>query len=238
MSSYVRHRSRPRISVNKLGEYLAESKSTRRHAILRDQKREVRCRVIQYQAAHRAVTQSLTGSDDPMEALARHLESLKQWAPTAEDSQFAERENRLCQEAIRSFMDILPTLSLRDFTVTRGLNEAPKLRKAGVAISVRPELVLRGTSRQGRPIVGAVKLHFPKTHPLSPDASDYVGVILHEYGQRHLAELEACDYRHCYVIDVPSKQIRTAPKSFVRRRSEVEAACRDIAMLWDSIPDN
>ena len=232
---FVRVRPRPRISVNKLGEYLAENKAARRLAILQDQKKELRCRVVQYDQARRAIVASLTGPEAAAGALARRLEALKGWAPAGGDTEFDLREHRLCCEAIAAFLEVMPTLGLDGLVASRGGNDAPKLSKSGVAISVRPELVVRGVAARGRPVVGAVKLHFPKSTPLCRGAGEYVGVILHEFGQLHLAGPETCDPRLCRVVDVSTKQMYVAPTSYQRRRSDVEAACREIATLWGSI---
>lgn len=232
---FAHRRTRPRISVNKLGEYLAENKASRRLAILREQKQPVRCRVIRYTAACRAIVAALTAPGDPQSVLAEHLEDLKRGESASAASEFTVREGRLCREAIRSFVDILPTLDLNGLKVESGRNDVPKLHQAGVEISVRPELVLRGNSRRGQPVVGAIKLHFPKSHPLDQEAGDYVGAILHQYGELHLAGPEACDPRFCFVIDIATRRIWTAPRNFLRRRSEVLAACREIAIIWNAI---
>ena len=210
-SPYTRTRSTPRISVNKLGEYLAEHKAARRRAILQAQKKEIRCRVIQYQAARHAIVSSLLRSDGRMESLSQHLQRLREWSPAPDDSDFDVAENRACQEAIRSFMEMTEALDLAELTATRGGNSAPKLAKAGVSVSVRPELVLRGT-RRGQAIVGAVKLHFPKSNSLNRTAAEYVGTVLHEYGELHLGPGK-CVPRHCYVIDVFTKQVYVAPRA-------------------------
>ena len=55
-----------------------------------------------------------------------------------------------------------------------GQADPRKLTVAGVDISVRPEVVLRGKDRLGNPTVGAVKLYIGKTFPLSDDAAAYV----------------------------------------------------------------
>ncbi len=109
------------------------------------------------------------------------------------------------------------------------------LTKSGVAISVRPDVLLRRTGRDGEPSAGAIKLHFAKTSPLDERAAEYVGVILHEYGELFLSHLGLATYRNFFVIDVFAQRIYSAPRAWVRRRSEVDAACEEIASRWEKI---
>lgn len=234
-SPLVRIRPYPRISVNKLGGYLAEHKAARRLAILKAQKKELRCRVVQYQAARHAIVSSLLNPANADELLSRHIQRLQEWSPGPADGPSAAAENHACQEAIKAFIEMLPTINLAGLTAKRGSNDVPKLTKSGVVISVRPELELHGANRRGRPVVGALKLHFAKSSPLNRAAAEYVGTVLHEYGEAHLGP-EACVPQHCYVIDVSTKQLYAAPSSYIQRRSDIEAACREIATLWASIP--
>lgn len=236
-SPYVRIRQIPRISANKLGEYLAEHKAARRLSILKDQKNELTCRVIQYRTAGVAIVSSLMKPGREMEELSVWLQRLREWTPGPDESPVAVAENRACREAIEAFMELLPTLELSDLKLKRGANQTPKLVKSGVHISVRPDLVLHGVTRRKQPVVGSLKLHFPKSNPLSKTAAEYVGTLLHEFGEKHLAdEQAACVAQHCYVIDVFSKSVYVAPVRNQRRRSDIEAACKEIATLWDAVP--
>jgi hypothetical protein len=126
-------------------------------------------------------------------------------------------------------------LGFDGLTMTPGKSDCPKLTKAGVEISVRPELVLHGVDRMGKGFVGALKLHISKSFPLDEKAGEYVGTMVHEFADTHLTGLANCNYRHCYVLDVFAGKLIGAPKNFTRRRSDVEAACEEIAILWKSI---
>jgi hypothetical protein len=79
-----------------------------------------------------------------------------------------------------------------------------------------------------------VKLHFPKTNPLSQDAANYVGTLLGDYSAKHLAGTP--DYRACAVVDVPQKRLHWAPKATKQRFEALEAACAEIAGVWPTLP--
>jgi hypothetical protein len=223
----------PRVSVNKLGEYLVAS-ATRRRQILVDQKYPPAVKIIRYMDAQRAIVDHLINGHDDPDILSRHRQRLADWTPNANDSNYEVQRKRDCREAIESFMamsEILP----EGFVLSAGTRVAQKLSKAGVSISVRPDAIVHGIGRNHASLVGAVKLYFSKTFVLDDRAGEYVGTINHEFGQRYLADRGVPDYRQFYVIDVFAKRIYTAPRAFIRRRSDIEAACEEIASRWASL---
>jgi hypothetical protein len=238
-SRTITERVRPRISVNKLGEYLVAKSAARRRQIIRDQKRPPDFKVVRYKDAQRAIVDYFSRGYDPA-ALSEHLGRLSSWAPGPDDSSYEAQRNRDCQDAIESFMGMLGFPDLINLveggsTMTPGPTDAPKLNKAGVAISVRPEFIVHGTDRAGVAFVGALKLHNCKGFALTQQGGEYVGTVLHEYAELHLAGRARCDHRHCHVLDVFARQLYSAPKSFKQRRSDIEAACEEIAAVWPTL---
>jgi hypothetical protein len=215
--------------VNKLGEYMVATPSRRRQ-ILRDQMRPQEVKVVRYKEAARAIAECLASPESGPEVLERHLARLRHWTPGADDSAFEIARVRDCCLAIEHFASLLPTLDLGGLILRRTGPDAEKLTKAGVRISVRPELV---GSRAGK--AGAVKLHLSRTFTLAGEAGAFVGTLLHEYGERHLSSDGPVSPRGFYVIDVFGKAVYPAPRSFARRRADVEAACEEIASRWATL---
>jgi hypothetical protein len=148
------------------------------------------------------------------------------------NTEWQAQDAQLSAESIERFIDVASAMDLAGMNATPGSNEAPTLALSGVDVSVRPDLVLRGTHR-GAPIVGAVKFHFSKTHGLTEDAGLNVASVLHQYVDAHLLRPgETASVKHCLVLDVFSKTWSQAPKSFRMRRASIRAACQEIALWW------
>ena len=229
-------RVKPRISVNKLAEYLVSRSAARRREIIRDQFQPPAFKAPRYDTACDAIIRYFTRGGAVSEVNAS-LHRLVNWQPGPDSGSFAIQKNRNCRDALEAFLHFVENagvgeLTASGFTITAGPRDAPKLTKAGVAISVRPELIIRGTDTKKGPFVGAVKLHACKGFAMDQNAAEYVGTLLREYGELHLTDESPCDYRRCYVLDVFAKQLYPAPKATTKRQSEIVAACEEIANGW------
>ena len=101
-------------------------------------------------------------------------------------------------------------------------------------MSVRPEVLLRAEGRTG-PLVGAIKLHFPRTNPLDDTAAGYVSAVLQEWCQVHLADEGTPNGPLCFVIDVGSSNCYPGVRSTTQRMRDIREACETIAALWPTI---
>jgi hypothetical protein len=224
-------RSEPRISVNKLGEYLVAS-PVRRRRIVADQKRPSGFIVTRYREAAEAMISFLQSgaTEDPI--IERAIEDLLK-KPVSSD--FQEQDRDLSIEALVSFLDMADAIELNELQCHRGEAEPPHLVIAGVTVSVRPEIILTGQNRAGEKVTGLIKIYLGKSYPLTEEAGSYIGTVLLQYGSQFLATLETIDYRLCQTLDVFAKTIHTAPRSFRRRQNDIEAACQEIARAWSFV---
>jgi hypothetical protein len=223
-------RPSPRISVNKLGEYLV-AKAARRRRILEDAKRPPDFIAPRYRDFYEAAPRYLSSSPLDDNIIATSIDSI-QSKPVG--SEWDEQNKVLNTDLLTNLLDIPDLLEVERYTVVE-LPEAPLTMTIGaVEVSVRPELQLTFTLR-GRDLAGAIKLYTPKSFPLNQESGDYISTMVHRYcAQTYVGDFEV-DYRHCYVVDVPSKEVYTAPRSYSRRMSDIEAACHEIAVLWPQI---
>lgn len=226
----VRERSQPRISITKLGEYMVAS-PTRRRRIVIDQKRPQDYIVARYNDAQESIAEFLINAIGK-DCLRRKIEELNGGVVSTE---WQAQSNQLCAEAIMAFLGFVDSLSLDGLEPQRGDTCPPKLDIAGVAVSVRPEVLITGKDRKGEPLNGAIKLYISKTTPLTPEAAEYVATTVHQFVSDYRGEAGKTDYRLCYVLDVFNKKVFSAPRSHVRRRADIEAACEEIARAWDSL---
>src|SRR5262249_3597854 len=147
----------PRISVNKLAEYLVCNSSFRRREIIRDQFDPPSFKAARYDAACNAIVRFFTRGQSLAE-LNASLHRLVNWHPGPDDGKFAVDKNRDCRDALETFLRFVEASGLAelagdDLTFAAGATDAPRLVKAGVAISVRPEIIIRGTDRKKGPFV-------------------------------------------------------------------------------------
>lgn len=224
------NRSAPRISVNKLGEYLV-APPTRRRQILRDQRHPPTYQVIRYTDAEDAIVASLLGrSAERNNSLASAVAALKAVAP---QSGYDEQRIGLCVEAIEAFMKI--ELDLSDVEVAHPPVGSQTLSIAEVTVSVRPNLQINTTDRQGRAKVGLIKLHFSKTFQLEEKGGAYVAALLRRFSEAYLSEAGAPSLQNTLVVDVFAGEIYEAPVAITRRMTDIEAACEEIHARWQTL---
>ena len=226
--------NQPSISVNKLGEYVV-SKAARQRKILHDRKypdEEFQIGMY-YREATEAISRYLASGALDQEPLETALKVLEQQTPQRVGT--ARRINGNI-DAIERFSTMLDDVDFKGGVPELGQHAPPKLVRHGVAISVRPEIVLRATIK-GREHVGAIKLHFSKTHPHSEESAGFVSAALNEFCKAHLigATDAIVNPTFCQVIDVASGKVHQGVKSTKQRLADIDAACQNIAGLWPTI---
>lgn len=224
-------RDEPRISVNKLGEYLVAS-PLRRQAIIKEQKRPRTFQVNWYEFASKAITTFVLSGCNNDESLYHEVDRLGALIP---GSEYEEQRIQTNIEAIDCFLEIYDSLNLEDMEVNRVSQRPPKMMISNVEISIWPEIVVRSSDRNGETRSGILKLYFSKTNPLDDRSGQYIATLLYQYAREYLEEPGKADYRLAQVIDVFTGKRYTAPRSYKRRLANIEAACQEICVLWSTV---
>jgi hypothetical protein len=217
----------PRVSVNRLGEYLTASPA-RRKRIIHDQKHPCEPQYLRYPEASAAITQFLCGGLNG--GILRDAQ--ERFFTTVPQSEFEAQRLQLCSEALDRFAALVPKLELAGTIISAVGAEPPVLEVAGVTISVRPEVVLQVVDRRGENKVGLLKLYFAKWHPLDERSGQYIATLLQSFAQQHLRHLGPVDPRLIRVVDVFAGTLLEAPRANARRLHDVELACEEIGALW------
>lgn len=214
-------RATPRVSINKLGEYL-KAGPARRRKIVQDQKRPPTFQVIRYTEAESAIVESLLADD--VTVLDDAVDALQSTTPI---SKYDDQRITLCIEAIEAFRRIdLSGLGIPTFVHP---SPAPAtLSIAGVEVSVRPSVAARLKTRNGARL-GLGKVYISKSFELDDDAGEYVAAVMRHFADVHYG---TTDHRKVFVIDVFAGRVFVAPKAITRRMEDVEAACEEIAARW------
>ena len=211
----------PRISVNKLTEYM-DAKAARQRQILRDQKYPTDFKGPYYREAAEAIASCLASNGDDVQILDRVIAKLEQLAPETIGTQRRIAANIDALENFRLMLDdVFPLVG----EPTLGANSAPKLSYFNVGVSVRPDIILRAPARNGGQLLGAIKLHFPKTFNLDDEAAAVVSAVVQEWFKACYPDDGTPSGQICYMIDVGTRRVCKGAKSTVARMREVQANC-------------
>jgi hypothetical protein len=208
----------------------------RQRQILRDQKFPQDFKVTYYREAEEAVAACIARNFEDLSSLERALAILEQRRPERIGTARRIAKNA---DAIEIFAGMLDDINLRGGIPELGDQFPPRLSIQGVEVSVRPEVVLRGQARDGRSLLGAMKVHFPRTFPLNEDSAGIISAILQRYTRDVLARNGEEPYApYCSVVDVGSRRFYEGVRATANRMREVEAECRNIAAIWESIDED
>lgn len=222
----------PRISANKLGEYLVTPSATRRRRILLDQKAPSKVIVPCYRLADEPLVDFFTGGGTP-QPVDRAVVRLR---GDFSGSDWAIKDRKNTADALEAVLRLSPKLPFEGVTYVRGPDSPPHLHIKGVNVSVAPNMLLRFEHR-GVQCVGALKLHFTKSDDaaLEQEGAEYVATLLHHWLTLHGPHGLKVMPSHCLSIDVFRGAVVSAPTATTRRMSNVTAACEEIAAHWEQL---
>jgi hypothetical protein len=221
----------PRLSVNKLGEYMT-AKAGRQNKILFDAKYPEDYVVAFYKEAAEAISKAIVDGLHDTSLLEKAIAHLEARRP---NNVFETRQIKGNIDAIETFIDLMQSVDLGGFTAKPGAHSAPHLVVNGVNISVRPEITLHRARRNGEKLVGAIKLHFPKSFALTPVAGEYISACVQLYCRDHLADHGSPTHERCFVIDIGGARVHPGVKAIKARTRDVEDYCRQIGVIWPTI---
>lgn len=217
---------RPRISITKLGEYIIAS-PLRRQRILEDQAQPRDFVVARYRRARRPIVRALTRGSGIFFELEAAKSRLRQRTPK---SDWDENDLTNSIAALEAFLEHRAKLTMGDGRF-RPKHKDAGIHIEGVYVSVRPDLIL-WSGVEDKHVVGAAKLYFGKTTPLTNESGAYISTVLRRYLESRLPH-RTISPALCQVFDVLAHQVHAAPRAYKRTMKQIEAACRDIRHLWD-----
>lgn len=217
-------REKPRFSVNKLGEYLT-AKATRRKKLIEEQKYPNQFAQTVYKIAREAIIRYIIKDYD--ESILIKAEKEIKDAVSITD---LDRDNSLLiLKQIRSHS--LPDLTA--YKKTRYSLKTSSINIKGLEISICPDIIIRKGNK-----VGGLKIHIIKTENqrLTKEAGQAVSVLLNQYISSNIAaDDEVVDLKLCISYDCFNDSHTIAPSAVKRRLEEIETACEEIVLRWDSI---
>jgi len=227
----------PKVSSNKLGEYHSQVDPARRRTIVKDQVKSNPAAAPSYQKALPIIAACGIGPAFDSRKLSTAIERLEK---ISGGTPWTQRDRANTILALRHWQEIAGRISLpTGFVVSKGDHSAPKIKMGGVAISVRPDLLIKGTC-QGRKVTGAIKLHFSKTsgHQLRKKGGSCVAILIQQFLQEHKAQDGGARSSLCFSIDVFAERIVTAPKNQALFLKSIEASCEEYRYRYMAMSEN
>lgn len=195
----------------------------RRRRIIEDQIAPKDFIVTRYSDARESIVDCISGniSEDELTQIAEDLRN------TEYESNFTNQDKNLSADAIDAFLEISDQIPENYKFEKFPANEKSTLQISGVDVSIRPDVYIKNDNNE---VVGALKLHFPKSNPLTTTSGEYVATALKTYIQE--GTQTPIDHKLCLVVDVPSSSFIAAPKAGEKRMIDIEAACEEINSQW------
>lgn len=216
----------PKISVNKLGEYLAATPA-RRKRIVEDQKNPKAFIAARYTDAREAIVDYVSSG---MTNDTKLLNTAVNLRAEVGGTEFSENDRKASADAIENFLDVAEDLHIEGLAAMPGEETAQStLQVADVNISMRPDILLK--SANSGETVGAIKLHFSKTNPLTKKGAEYVATALRVHLENQNPEAKI-DPKKCIVVDIATENVVNAPKAFKKNMNDISAACEEIKARW------
>lgn len=218
-----------KISLEKLGEYLSATPRGRKRVVDNLGKKE---NIINtnFNESKKAISRFIAYGDGNEDVINSEIMRIEKKIPM---SDLQKDQLNLSIDSLEAFLDIADELIIKDYDF---LHEDPSIPTslliAGVTIDISPEIILRKMNLETGSKVGALKIYFSKNYPLSENSGKYMATLLYQYLESHFSDIGKADYNNCYVVDVFNQRVYRTPKFNKRYKSDVHAACEEIARAW------
>ncbi|WP_214073901.1 hypothetical protein [Mucilaginibacter sp. dw_454] len=222
----------PRISVNKLGEYIYATPG-RKRSILMDAKFPSTFITARYSPVQNAAIKYFSASQKDIEIFDRVRQLLSQKTITNE-----KQKDRiiLCIEALNKLTGCITgkLVPYIENPAIKGYADCSSIDVNGVTISLRPEiLLLDPITKQPK---GAIKLAISKNHFLTINEGQCISGLIKTYLEKEL-NID-CHYKDCLTVDVFSNRLIFAPIKNTWTVNKIESACDDIKTIWPTLQKN
>jgi len=225
----------PRISANKLAEYVVSDPS-RQKAIIREAKFAKKVMIVRYKKARKFIPHAFNSNSLDIDKLVRRAEEIEREEALSDWQKTDNANSALVLKAIAALAPDLTWENARVIHLRIG-----GLEIAGVKVSVEPELVFSFEHRKIAK-VGAIILNTAKGDEKSLArrngaycVGDYLSSLLFQTLLAKLNRIGVPLNSKCYAVDVFREKIYTAPANYKILNRHLEAACEFIALRWPEI---
>lgn len=230
-------RQSPRISVNDLARFMVSS-DTARMGIIRRAREPGKPPIIRYRDARGPICTYLADARRSVNPLVTAERMFEQRAEDASVSTLKQDDARQSIEVLHAVQGMANQLASYDFAPAP--TRQGKLQIGGVEVSVRADLLVIGHGR-GEDQIGAAILRMTQDDASTDEARAkrremglYVATLAKQHLERNITTNRTPTNRLCMSIDVQHGEVFVTPNANARRLSDLEAACRVIAALWET----
>lgn len=220
----------PRLSDNKLADYMSASEQVRR-GILQSCKYQRKTAVIQHQDAKKMIADSMVNGKLNKSKLMSKLEI---YEGKITDSEFEE-------EVKTHNIDYVKIVLTMGFEPIKGSDfERCKTQKKldfnGTEISFFPDVLVARTNQRNNRKIGALNLRYSKSAKLPEQTALYQSALMFGVLRDAPFEPEAtAEHALCQTLDGFNGKVYCAPTNSIYLYKEMIAACSAIALQWPNI---
>jgi len=223
-------RVEPRLSGNKLGEYLV-AKPKRRRRILTDSKYPKSFIGPRFGDFYKILEKGIQEDSIDTDSLDAAIQIL---VDKTTSTDWHAQNKTLSLDLLSHLKIMVDSMGLNQYSVKKLVAKPGVSIVRGVEISVRPELLIEAEKR-GEKVIGAVKLNVAKSFPLNDDSGNYIATMVRNFLEEQYSGDVSIDPSLCFVVDLPHERFFKAPKAFKQRTADIEAACDEIRAVWPTI---
>ncbi|MEV8640333.1 hypothetical protein AB0V79_08345 [Mesorhizobium ciceri] len=220
----------PRLSDNKLADYMNASEQARR-SILRSCKYQPKAAVIQHHDAKKMVAESMVNGKINHDML---TQKLGLYGGKITDTDF---EAEVKQHNI-DYVNCVLTMGCQPIKGTDfdRCKISKKLDFNGTEISFFPDLLVARTNQKNNRKIGAINFRYSKSAKLPEKTAGYQSALMFGVFRDEPFEPEAMAERDlCQTLDCFNGKVYVAPTNAVYLYNEMKAACGAIAYQWPNI---
>lgn len=220
----------PRLSDNKLADYMAASEQARR-GILRSCKYQAKTAVIQHQDARKIVAESILNGKLDVAGLANKLAV---YEGKITDTDFEAEVKQHNVDYIKSVIQMgADGIKGTDFVRCK---TQKKLDFNGTEISFFPDVLVARTNQRNNRKIGAINLRYSKSAKLPEATAEWQSALMFGVLRDEPFEEESTpELALCQTFDGFNGKIYGAPSNAVYLFKEMKAACIGIALQWPNI---
>ncbi len=223
-------KSTPNITVNKLGEFIVATPTRQRRILEQLKYPKDNAFGFMYEDAREAIKQYLiNGRDESI--LLKCIEYLEEREAGSEwqVTQVASSVEALDAVLHSTVFDDLKI----EFEAYTGSN--PRMIIEGVHVSVFPDLIVR-CKRRGENYIGGLKIHLSKNGSFGEEGAKYISAIIHQFADMYI-KTKGAEVRPAENLsyDVFTDSLVPCPAAVKRRWDDIQAACKNIVAIWDTI---
>lgn len=220
----------PRLSDNKLADYMAASEQARR-GILRSCKYQPRAAVIQHQDARKMIADSIVnGKFDP----AALEKKIAMYEGKITDTEFEADVKQHNIDYMKSALEMgADGIKGQDFARCKTQH---KLDFNGTEISFFPDVLVARTNQRNNRKIGAINFRYSRSAKLSVKVAEWQSALIFGVLRDHPFEEESTpELALCQTYDGFNGKLYAAPSKSIYMYNEMQAACAAIAQQWPKI---